>query len=93
MSQDKELDAIANIIRDQLAPLPYKNMFPEKQEQVREIQQLIATLIREARLDELNAVFVSYDDVASSELAIPVDWEYGTVADRITQLTNQQKGL
>jgi len=88
MSQDEELDAIANIIRDQLAPLPYKDMFPEKQEQVREIQQLIATLIREARIDELKGIS-SMNAVSAKSGKIG---EWISIHDRITALTNQQKG-
>jgi len=60
-----------------------------------EIMQLITAdrkrVALEARIDELEHTFVSYDNALASELVENPEWEYGQVAERIAELKAQQE--
>lgn len=64
-------------------------------EQVDRYWQLITAdrkrVALEARLDELEHTFVSYDNALASELVENPEWEYGQVAERIAELKAQQE--
>ena len=45
----------------------------------------------EARIDELEHTFVSYDNVLASEYVENPEWEYGQVVERIAELKAQQE--
>ena len=60
-----------------------------------EIMQLITAdrkrVALEARIDELEHTFVSYDNALASELVENPEWEYGQVVERIAELKAQQE--
>lgn len=45
----------------------------------------------EARIDELEHTFVSYDNALASELVENPEWEYGQVSERIAELKAQKE--
>ena len=45
----------------------------------------------EARIDELEHTFVSYDNALANELVENPEWEYGQVVERIAELKAQQE--
>lgn len=47
----------------------------------------------EARLDELEHTFVSYDNALASELVENPEWEYGQVVERIAELKQELEKL
>ena len=53
------------------------------------IASLIKELVAEARIDELEHTFVSYDDALASELVENPEWEYGQVRERIAELKQE----
>lgn len=88
---DKQLEIIlekfVDIVLYHSRDIGWRTLEPSKQEAFKAISSLINKGRIEARLDELRHVFVSMDDALGSELAEPVAWEYGTVEDRIAQLS------
>ena len=59
------------------------------------LQQLITAdrkrVELEARIDELEHTFVSYDNALANELVENPEWEYGQVVERIAELKAQQE--
>ena len=62
-----------------------------------ELMQLIIAdrkrVALEARIDELEHTFVSYDNALASELVENPEWEYGQVSERIAELKAQRNEL
>ena len=92
--QDKELrEAIINIVE---AEYKKPNCIPAV-ERVEYIMQLITADRRrvalEARIDELEHTFVSYDNALASELVENPEWEYGQVVERIAELKQELEKL
>ena len=68
-----------------------------KADELDETMQLITAdrkrVALEARIDELEHTFVSYDNALASELVENPEWEYGQAVERIAELKQELEKL
>ena len=94
--QDKELrEAICDAMHVYPEELKYRLPNSFGNSELEAIMQLITAdrkrVELEARIDELEHTFVSYDNALANELVENPEWEYGQVVERIAELKAQQE--